>query len=62
MPFKFARLLNLSLNKLLRGNKDRITLWESTYMENLDPKIRNKTQEWHTHTHTHTHTEVVTPL
>ena len=25
-------------------------------MENLDPKIRNKTQEWHTHTHTHTHT------
>ena len=31
-------------------------MWESPYKENLDPKFRNKTQEWHTHTHTHTHT------
>ena len=46
----------MSPNKLLRGNKDRIILWESPYKENLDPKIRNKTQEWHIHTHTHTHT------
>ena len=35
--------------------KDRIILWKSPYKENLDPKIRNKTQEWHTHTHTHTY-------
>lgn len=49
MSFKFARLSNLSLNKLPSGNKDRIILWESPYKENLDPKITNKTQEWLTH-------------
>jgi hypothetical protein len=54
MAFKFTRLLNVSPNKLLSGNKDRIILLESPHKENLDPKITNKTQEWHT--------EVVTPL
>jgi hypothetical protein len=39
----------LSLNKLLSGSKDRIILWELPYKENLDPKVRNKTQEGHTH-------------